>query len=210
MAKTRELVVTGEGSAFGIPDRCEITIALNVMADTSAAVLDRVGDLAQRVIGVVLEQGLERPDVQTVNVSLHDWFDKESQRVTARVATYVLSVSVSGLERAGPLLAAVAPVGGDSLQIHGLRLSVGDPRPLIAEARRGAVTDALAKARELAAAAGVHLGRITSIVDGDSAPSGNRSRYWNMSATSAAGIAPVEAGTSSVTAHVTIAMSIED
>jgi len=64
-----------------------ITLALNVMADTSADALDRVGALAQQVIGLVLDQGIERPDVQTLNISLQDWFDKGSQRVTARVAT---------------------------------------------------------------------------------------------------------------------------
>ena len=87
MTDARELVVTGEGSALGTPDRCMITLALNVMADTSADALDRVGALAQQVIGLVLDQGIERPDVQTLNISLQDWFDKGSQRVTARVAT---------------------------------------------------------------------------------------------------------------------------
>src|SRR6202034_3204801 len=143
MADARELVVTGEGLAIGTPDHCVISLALNVMAESSADALDHVGALARQIIGVVLEHGIERPDVQTLNISLQDWFDKNRQRVTARVATYLLSVSVPGLEGAGPLLAAVTPIGGDSLQIRSLRLSVGDPRPLALDARRGAVEDAL-------------------------------------------------------------------
>jgi len=208
MAKARELVVTGEGVTYGTPDRCLITLALNVMADNSADAFDRVGALAEQVIEVVLAQGVDRADVQTLNISLQDWFDRDSQSVTARIATYILSVSLLGLERTGMLLSAVTPVAGNSLQVHGMRLVVGDPRPLVAEARRRAVEDALAKARELAAAAGVQLGQITSIDDGGDGRSGNM-RFAAMALSSSAS-APVEAGTSAVTALVTITMKIED
>jgi len=117
-------------------------------------------------------------------------------------------VSVPGTEKGGSLLGAVAPIAGDSLQIRGLQLSVGDPGPLAAEARRGAVEDALAKARGLAEAAGVRLGRITSIDDGGATRSRNMG-LGMMALASSAGT-PVEAGTSLVTAHVTITMAIED
>lgn len=208
MTDAQELVVTGEGSAFGIPDRCVITFALNVMGATSADALDRLGVLAEQVIGLVLEQGVERADVQTLNLSLQDWFDKESQSVTARVATYVLAVSVFGLEGAGSLFAAVAPIAGNSLQVRDMRLSIGDPKPLVAEAQRGAVENALAKAYELADAAGVHLGQIISINDGGSARSG--SMRFETRALAASASIPVEAGSSAVTVRVTITLKIED
>jgi uncharacterized protein len=202
---TQELVVTGDGAASGTPDRCVITLALNVMADTSADALDRVGALAEQVLGVVLDQGIERSNVQTLNVSLQDWFDRENQTVTARVAQYSLAVSLSGLEKAGPLLAVVAPIAGNALQVQGLRLSVADTTPLLLQARRAAVEDAMGKARELAVAAGVRLGKITSIDDRGSSGSG-RVQYRAYAASSSI---PMEAGTSEVTAQVTIAFEIE-
>jgi hypothetical protein len=205
---TQELVVTGDGAAAGMPDRCVITLALNVMADTSADALDRVGALAEQVLGVVLEQGVERSNVQTLNVSLQDWFDRESQTVTARVATYSLAVSLSGLEKAGPLLAGIAPIAGNSLQVQALRLSVADPKPLLVEARRAAVEDAMGKARELAVAAGVRLGKIMSIDDRGGARSGTG--WVQTRAFAASSSMPVEAGTSEVTAQVTITFEIEN
>lgn len=69
---TRELVVTSEGSASGTPDRCVIALALNVMADTSPDAMDRMSALAEQVINVVLAQGVERSNVQTLNISLQD------------------------------------------------------------------------------------------------------------------------------------------
>jgi hypothetical protein len=211
MADDRELVVTGFGTAAGIPDRCEFTLALNVMAETAADALERVGALAREIIGVIQGQGVDRSDVQTLNVSLHDWIDRDSKKVTARVATYLLSVTARDLETSGPLLAAAAAAGGDSLSIQNLRMSVADPKPLASQARQGAVEEALAKARELADAAGLRLGPITSIVDGAAPPD----RYWvtarrAVPMSSAAGAVPVEAGTSSVSAQVTITLRIED
>jgi hypothetical protein len=203
---TQELVVTGDGAAFGTPDRCVITLALNVMADTSADALDRVGALAEQVLGVVLDQEIERSNVQTLNVSLQDWFDRENQTVTARVAQYSLAVSLSGLEKAGPLLAVVAPIAGNALQVQGIRLSVADTTPLLLQARWAAVEDAMGKARELAVAAGVRLGKITSIDDrGSAGPCRVQHRVFAASSS-----IPMEAGTSEVTAQVTIAFEIEN
>lgn len=203
---TQELVVSGEGTASGPPDRCVITLALNVMAATSADALDQVGVLAEQVLASVLEQGVERSGVQTLNISLRDWFDRDKQTVTARVATYSFGVSLAGLEKAGPLLAGVTQVAGNSLQVQGLRLSVGDPKPLLVEARRAAVEDALGKARELADAAGVQLGKITSIDDRGGARS--RTGQGEVRALTASSSVPMEGGTSDVVAHVTISFDI--
>jgi uncharacterized protein YggE len=202
---TRSLVVTGEGAASGTADHCLITLALNVMAATSADALDQVGALAEQFLEVVLAQGVARSDVQTLRISLQDWLDKDSRTEWTRVATYMLLVRVTGLEKVGPLLAEVAPIAGDSLQVQGIRLAMGDPKPVLAEARRAAVEDALTKARELAQAAGVQLGKITSIDEADTGRSGNRRL---MSAHAAA--MPVEPGTSEVTAGVTITFEIDD
>jgi len=182
-----------------------ITLALNVMAATSAEALDQVGSLAEQVIEVVLAQGVSRSDVQTLRISLQDWLDRDSGTVTARVGTYTLSVRVTGLQELGPLLAEVATVAGNSLQVQGIRPTIGDPKPLLAEARRSAVEDALAKAGELAQAAGIQLGKITSIEEAGTARLGNMRL---MSASAAA--MPMEPGTSEVTAGVTITFEVED
>ena len=202
----RELIVTGEGVASGTPDRCLVTLALNVMAATSSDALDQVGALVGQVLEVVLGQGVARSDVQTLTISLQDWLDKDKS-VTARVATYVLLVRVTGLEKVGRLLDQVAPVAGNSLQVQGIRLTMGEPKPVIAEARRAAVEDALGKARDLAAAAGVRLGKINSIDDGGGVRLGTGFSARTLAASSSM---PVEAGASEVMVRVTITFEIED
>jgi uncharacterized protein YggE len=84
----RTLVVTGQGIAHGTPDRCLLHLALNVMADTAANALEQVADVAARVVQSVRELGIEPKDVQTTNLSLNAFYDREKERVTARVASY--------------------------------------------------------------------------------------------------------------------------
>jgi uncharacterized protein YggE len=209
MENVREILVVGEGSASAPPDRCLLSLALNVAADSSAEALDRVAALAGDVLVVVHDQGVDVRDVQTQNITLQDLFDQETKRVTARVASYAFSVKAPGLDGVGTLVAAVASVAGDAFQIRHLDLIVDDARPLADEARREAVADALRRGSQLADAAGVRIGAILSIdEDGEARPQGTHRRV-SSGATFAAAV-PVEAGTATVTIHVRVRLAIED
>jgi hypothetical protein len=179
------------------------------MADTSASALDQAGALAERILNVALDQGVERSNVQTVNISLRDWFDAGKQNMIGRVATYSLKVNLNGVDQVGPLLAEVTPIAANSLQVGGIHLSIGDPQPLLVQARRAAVQDALSTARELAAAAGVQLGKITTIEDGGEFGSTPRRHLSGAVAAASASIG-VEAGTSEIAIRVRITFEIED
>jgi uncharacterized protein YggE len=210
MENVREVVVVGEGSASGTPDRCIISLALNVAADTSADAIDRVAQLADQVVGVIHAQGVEPSDVQTHSVSLQDFYDQEKKRVTARVASYALSVNAPSLASVGRLLAELAAVCGDSLQVRGLQLAVSNPQPLLQAARRAAVEDAVARADQLAEAAGVRLGTILSVDEGSNPRPQIGLQKVRFSGGSAAAALPVEGGTASVTVQVTVRLAIED
>jgi hypothetical protein len=188
-------------------------LALNVAADTSAEALDRVARLADQVIGVAHAHHVEPPDIETLGVSLQDLYDRETKKVTARVATYSLSITAPDLTTVGPLLAQLAPVAGDALQVRGLHLTIDDPRPLLETARRAAVADALERARHLAEAAGVRTGAIMAIEEGPvpGSPDPRRRRMSSASAFMAgASPVPVEGGTSTVAVQVQIRLALEE
>jgi len=208
MVDSREIVVVGLGTAGGVPDRCVITLALNVAADTSGTALAEVTKLASKVVGVLQARGIAASDAQTSHLALQEFHDSEKKRVTGRVASYGLTVLVGGLAEAGPLLTELAEVAGDSLQVRGLQLQMSDPKPLVDAARRAAVADALERARQLADAAGLRLGGISSIEEGSGAPGESFRRLTARAATDSG--MPVEAGTSSVTVHVTVRIAIAD
>ena len=205
----RTLVVTGEGTAHGTPDRCLLHLALNVMAESAANALDRVADLAARAVQSIRELGIEPRDVQTTNLSLNDFYDREKERVTARVASYSLNVRTPSLEDTGPVLAALSSVAGDSLQVHRLQLVVSDPEALEASARRAGVVDASARAQQLTQAAGVSLGHILAITEGQG-PRGGRTVRSVGFAGSVASSMPIEAGEVTSAVAVTVTYAIED
>jgi uncharacterized protein YggE len=206
----RTLVVTGEGVAHGTPDRCLIHLALNVMADTAANALDQLADLAIRAVRDLRDSGVEPTDIQTTNLSLHDY--RERERVTARVASYSITVKTRSVEEAGPILATLSEVAGDSLQVHRLQLAVSDPEVLQISARKDAVLDATARAHQLAEAAGLSLGHILEISEGqhERGPRAvRRSAAVGLSIGGAASI-PIEAGEVTSTVAVTVTYAIED
>ena len=208
-------MATGAGTATGQPDRCALHAGLNVMAGTVGEAVDRRAALAGRAVAALHGRGIEAPDVRTTAISVRDLFDQAEKRVTARIASYQLQVTIRDLGAVGDVLGALSDEAGDSLQVHGLRLAVGDPTALAGEARRRAVLDARRAASELADAAGVRLGALLSI-DGGPTPAGGPGtvpglRTRPLSAGGAAGgrVMPVEPGEVAVASTVTLTYAIE-
>ena len=86
--------------------------------------------------------------------------------------------------------------------VSGPSLSRSDTTSLYKDALRDAVADAKDKASALAAAAGLTLGGVQSIQEGSSEPP----VMW-AAAKADAGSVPIEPGTQSITANVTVTYS---
>jgi uncharacterized protein YggE len=169
MTEPAQLAVVGEGTATGVPDRCIVHASLNAMAESVADAVSRVAVLASQVSESLRASGLDPADIRTTNINVNDLFEQTKQKVTARVASYQLEITVRELDKLGEHLAGLVSVAGDALQVRGLQLTIADFQPLIREARIHAMTDARNKAVQLAEAAGLRLERIVSIEEGSSA-----------------------------------------
>ena len=207
---TRTIVVAGVGFASAVPDECVLTISLKVMRDTVADAVDEVAALAGAAIAALRDQGVADSDVRTVNVGVQDWFDHQQQRVTARVATYTLTVHGRRLADVPVLIRRLTTAAGDALHIDGIGFAHSDPGPLRAAARADAVADARSRAEQLAAAAGLRVGGVLNISEG--AEPGDRwfGRAVSFSARAAAAPEmPVQPGDLRVTVRVEVAYALE-
>ena len=93
-----------------------------------------------------------------------------SDQVIYHVSNNV-TVTIRDLAKAGDVLQAAIDAGANN--IYGVNFSVGNPDPVMAEARRKASEDARARAQELAALHGVEVGEVVSIsevIDGNVVP----------------------------------------
>jgi uncharacterized protein YggE len=211
MPDQRTLVVVGTGTATGTPDQCVLHIALNGMGATPSEALEICSTAAAGAIEALVEMGVGRDDVRTVNLSLQDFFDQAQQKVTARIGSHQIEVTVRDLGQVGRVIAALSDATGDALQIRSMQLGVQDAEPMQREARRDAVRGAQEKAIQLSEAAGVRLGAIASVEDGEAGAIANPSaRAMSLSSGNMGASMPVEPGQVSVLSKVTITYALED
>jgi uncharacterized protein YggE len=201
------LVVTGFGRASTAPDRCLIAVTLRVMRDTVAEAVDEVASIADRVFTALRASGVASSEVRTVNLAVNDWIDHQQQKVTARVATYALTVHGATLAGVPALIRTLTDSAGDALHIDGITFEHSDPSPLMEIARRAAVADAHLRAGHLADAAGLRLGHVLNITeDGDT---GGRVFARAMSGGAAAASVPISPGDLPVSARIRVTFSLE-
>ncbi|NJM83946.1 MAG: SIMPL domain-containing protein [Tabrizicola sp.] len=197
--------VTGEGVTEVAPDLAVLSIAVTTQGDTAAAALAANNDAVAAVLARLQETGIEPRDMQTSNLSLNpNWtgYDSSTPTISGYVAANMVTVRVRALDRLGEILDVAVRDGANTL--NGLTFGLADPRPAMDEARKAAVADARLRAEVLAAAAGVKLGKITSIVE--TTGSGSTEPMFRAEASAV----PVASGELAVTAHVTIVYEIAE
>ena len=210
MSEQPTIVVVGTGTTTGVPDQCVATVALNAIGTTPAEALDLCAAAADRAVAALVHEGVERRDVRMTNLSVQDFFDQAAQKVTSRLGSYQLEITVRSLGKVAGVVAALSDAAGDSLQIRSLHLTLSECEPLRQEAMRLAVGNAMAKAHELSDVAGLQLGEILQIQD-HGAPGGPQYPVRRLAMETSGQMGPtmpIEPGEISASASVTMTLSI--
>jgi uncharacterized protein len=163
---TRTISVTGTGTIEAAPDMATLMIGVTTQGTTAAEALTANTAATEAVIARLTASGIEARDMQTSNLMINpNWtgYDSSTPTIAGYVASNMLTVRVRKLESTGSVLDAAVADGANTL--NGLTFGLADPEPAYNEARKEAVADARAKAELLAAAAGVSLGGVMSIID---------------------------------------------
>ena len=160
------ITVTGIGTVETVPDMAVITLGVTHEAKEARAALLATSEAVQQVFDRLAEMGIEARDMQTSDLSLSPvWSNRASSseppKITGFQASNRVTVRVRDLAALGGILDAVVSDGANTF--NGLEFGVKEPKPLRDQARAKAVADAQDRARQLAEAAGVELGRVVSI-----------------------------------------------
>lgn len=207
----RVITTTGQGSVEAVPDMASIDIGVTHEAPTAGEALRLTSEGVGAVISRLEDAGIAPRDMQTQGLSLMPVWNRQNSgtettpQITGFVARNALKVRVRVLDDLGQILDRLVSDGANTF--NGLQFSVQDPTDSIARARTEAVADAMAKAEQLAAAAGVTLGPVQSISEMGGAP---RPVMMEMASARMASDVPVAAGEVSLSARVTMVFSIED
>jgi uncharacterized protein len=207
----RRLVVTGTGEASARPDIAVISAGVVVQADSASAALAENTRAMNAVLEELRAAGLAQEDLQTAQFAvtpLYESSQPDPQRIEPpRIVGYQVSNQVTArvreIDRLGATLDALVGAGANS--IDGLYFDLADPKQVQGEARDAAVADALAKARRYATAAGVELGEILAIEEGDAfAPPRPMMRAEAMAAS-----VPIAPGQTELSASITITFALK-
>jgi len=162
------IVVTGLGRVSAAPDQAQLTLGVESQAPTLAAATEDAARRMSAVVARLKALGVADTDIATVVYTVDPRMApadparrEEPPRIVGYHATNLVQVTARRPADAGPLLDAAVAAGANA--VRGIRFTLADPAAAQAQARAGAVGDAIVKARQLAAAAGVKPGRVLSI-----------------------------------------------
>jgi hypothetical protein len=166
------LSVSGEGRASAAPDVAVLGLGVSAKASTVDAANSQAQEAMSDLLDSLEANGVQEKDIQTTSFSIHPEYDyrNDEQVLTGYRVSHMLQVKVRDIDKAGEVIDDAVEAGGDLLQVQSISFTIDDTTALRSEAREEAVTDAQAKAEELATLAGVTLGDPTYITESTSTP----------------------------------------
>jgi uncharacterized protein YggE len=196
----RGITVTGTGRVDAAPDQAEVSLGVTTQGATARDALAENSAQMRRLIAALKAAGVDERDTRTTEVSV--W--PTGERAGGYMATNSVLVRIREIDRAGAVLDAASNAGAN--QIYGPSLTRQEREALEAKALALAVDDARKRAKALARAAGVEVGRVTSIVEQPDVGYESGSR---LALSASTGDVPVEKGTQEIAATVTVTFAIE-
>ncbi|MCA0870280.1 SIMPL domain-containing protein [Seohaeicola saemankumensis] len=205
----RQITVTGEGRVETVPDMATITLGVSHRAKEARTAMAQTSDSVTQIIERLGALGIAPRDVQTRQLTLNPvWSDPNgsadsSVRIAGFQASNTLYVRVRDLPSLGAVLEAVIEDGAN--EFNSLQFTVQEVDPLVEQARKLAVEDAMVKARQLAEAAGVTLGPVLTISEHGG---GRPTPMAQMSMRDSGGGVPIAGGEISLNVNVSMVFAI--
>ena len=166
--------VSGRGEVSAVPDIATLRLGIEAQETSVAEAQSQAVEAMDSVMAALTDNGVAKRDIQTqyFNIRRITRWDsvKEQEVVIGYRVTNMVTAKIREIDKIGAIIDAVALAGGDLTRIDSINFSVEDPSDYYDEARQKAVADAEAKAKQLAAVAGVKLGKPTYISESSYMP----------------------------------------
>jgi uncharacterized protein YggE len=202
------ITVSGEGVVALAPDMATIGLGVSARAATASDAMRQTSEKVTAILSQLDGLKVAGIDRQTSGLYLRPVYDNRPREDNSPVevvgyeAGNTVSVTVRDLSKLGALLDAVVAEGANDF--NGLQFGLQDNAEALIEARRGAVADAMARASQLAQAAGVTLGDVVQMSESSQGYQPMEMRASKMSSMDV----PVETGEIEVRAQVTMQFAI--
>ena len=205
----RTVTVSASGEVMAEPDQAHISTGVLSEAPTAREAMTKNTEAMKKVVAELKAKGVDPKDIQTssFNVEPVQVYGKEGvpPRITGYRVNNQVAVLVRNLDALGEVLDQLVTVGAN--QVNGMSFEVSKAESLKDEARKTAMSNALRRAKLLAAAGGADVGKVLQISE-DVAFAGPQPMF-RANAMSAKAAAPVERGTQALEARVTVTWELK-
>lgn len=207
------IIVSGEGEAVLPPDLAILSLSVLREAPTAGEALAANSEAMAGVIADLKAAGVEARDLQTSNFSISPRYrdsDDNDKIMEPEIIGYSvtngLTVRVRDLSKLGGIIDRSVTLGVN--QGGNIVFTNDKPETAINDARKTAAADAIAKAKTLAEAAGVRLGRVVEMSENFARPM-PQPLYRVAMAKEMSAPAPIESGENSYSVTVNVTFAIE-
>jgi hypothetical protein len=202
----RWISVSASGEASVAPDLALVRFAVAENGKELDAARQSVNVRASAVLARVRDLGVADADLRAPDVQIHPEYDyRHGQKLTGYRVVRRMTARVRDLDRLGALLDAVVAAGANEVQ--GAEMTASDPSAADHAALAAAVATARARATAIAEAAGVTLGDVVRVEEGE--PHGGQQPIGMMAMAESADVpTEVAAGDLTVTRHIRAWFSI--
>ncbi len=205
--------VSGQGRITAVPDIALLTLGVEVTAPTVAAARAAAAGAMKAVRASLDANAIRSDDIKTLTFNIQPQYHyrrEEKPEISGYTVSNRVSVKVRDLDRVSEVLDDAAETGGDAVRISSIAFTVDEPERYEDDAREAAVEDARRRAEQLAALAGVRLGKVLSISEsGASIPLMARSVERVMLAAADAPPTPISPGETEIALSVFVVYAIE-
>jgi len=202
-----QMQVIGTATIKKAPDMAISQIGVQTINKELDPAINENNSKAAAIIDALKQLGIADKDIQTTSFNItpqRDYANNKPNEIIGYQVDNMLSVNFRDLTKIGVGLQKSVNAGANN--IYGISFTFADPTSLQDEARTEAIKDAVKKAKSMADAAGIKLGKITSINEITSSGIISRMDYSKAEASAAV---PVESGEIGLTVQVQIVYTLD-
>lgn len=163
--KNSTIIVTATGTSQATPDMAVMNLAVITHDKTAQKALEANNKSINNIIDSFKKEGIQKKDIQTSNLSIYhinpDKHQEQRNDESLYQVSHSLTVRIRDLLNAGMIFDQAMGLGMNS--VRGITFTNIDTKPFYTAARKQAIAEAIEKAKTLAQAANVKLGKIIEI-----------------------------------------------
>lgn len=195
----------GEATVSVQPDQAQIAVSVVTQAQTAQAASSQNAAAVTAVIGQLNALLGPSADIKTISYSLTPVYSYSGQQatLTGYSASNTIQVTTGDLSTTGKIIDTAIQAGAN--QISSLQFGLKDDTAARTQALKLATAQAKTKADAMASGLGMKLGMVQVIQEGYAV----RGTTQQLTGAAAAAATPVQSGTVSVQANVTLDISLQ-